>query len=132
MALIHTFAALLAMQQPAPQQALPPSPVKRIEVTPRTRTVVAGDSMKLSARALDAAGQVVPNATVVFRITAGQGEGNIDSLGTVIGSTIGKMPTHVVALVPGTAPFIDSLEIHIVPGPATRIMVPTKARKFVV
>src|SRR6185436_1511269 len=72
--------ALLVAQQPAGAQ-LPESPIKRIEVTPRVRTIVAGDSMRLQARALDANGQPVPGAVIHFTMRGGQGEGSIDSTG---------------------------------------------------
>jgi len=92
MALMHLVSALLVMQQPTtPAPALAPSPIARIEIMPRTRNIVAGDSVKLQARALDASGQPVPGAVIVFTATGGQGEGTVDSTGFVVGSTIGKM-----------------------------------------
>ena len=49
MLITHAVAVLFALQQPQQQAAptLPPSPVTRIEITPRTRNIVAGDSIKL-------------------------------------------------------------------------------------
>ena len=43
------------VQQGQSSAALPPSPIARIELTPRNRTVTAGDSLQLRARAVDAA-----------------------------------------------------------------------------
>src|SRR5947209_642502 len=134
MPIVHVVAALLTMQQPqqaAPAPKLAPSPIARIEVTPRTRNIVAGDSIRLQARALDAAGKPVPGAIILFSATGGQSEGRIDSTGFVVASTIGKMPVIVTALTPGTRPVIDSIELHTIPGPASRIDVLTKARKLV-
>ena len=51
--------------------------------------------------------------------------------GVGVASTIGKMPVIVTALTPGTRPVIDSIELHTIPGPASRIDVLTKARKLV-
>jgi len=135
MPFVHVIAALFVMQQPqqaAPAPALAPSPIARVEITPRSRNIVAGDSIRLQARALDATGKPVPGAIIVFTAGGGQGEGKVDSTGFVVGSTIGKMPVIVTALTPGTRPVIDSIELHIVPGPAARIDIVTKARKLVV
>jgi len=126
-------AALLALQQQqAPSAPLPASPIARIEITPRVRSIVAGDSVRLQARALDAVGRPVPGAQIVFTPRGGQMEGKIDSTGFVVGSTIGRMPFIVTAFVPGTRPVIDSLEVRTVPGPTTRLDLNTKARKLVV
>src|SRR5215203_2730401 len=134
MSMTYVLAAALAVfQNPQPPaQPLPPSPVTRIEITPRTTTIVAGDSMRLQARALDANGRPVTGAQIFFTARGGTGEGAIDSTGFLIGSTIGKMPIGVSAILPGVRPYIDSLEIRIVPGPAARVDVMTKARRLVV
>jgi hypothetical protein len=134
MLITHVFVAALlaAQQQQAQTPSLPPSPIARIDVTPKVRNIVAGDSIRLQARALDAGGKPVPDAHIVFTARGGQMEGTIDSTGFVVGSSIGRMPFIVTAFVPGTRPVIDSLELHTVPGPATRVDVITKARKLVV
>jgi hypothetical protein len=133
MLITHALAALFATQQPQQQAApLPPSPVVRIEITPRTRNIVAGDSIKLAGRALDASGKPVPDARVIFTARGGQMEGKIDSSGFIVGSSIGKMPITVAAILPGVRPYIDSLELHTVPGPTARIELTTKARRLVV
>ena len=49
--------------------------VKRIEVTPRVRDVVAGDSIVLQARAVDASGRPVENARILYNMRGGSGEG---------------------------------------------------------
>lgn len=110
----------LAPQQGTPT-TIPASPVSRIEISPRTRNITAGDSVQYTARALDAAGKPVPGATVRYNAKGGTGEGHIDSTGKVVASSVGKMPLTVVAIVPGYRPFIDSLDILFVPGPATRV-----------
>ena len=50
---------MLVLQQ---QASLPTSPIKRIEVLPATRTIVAGDSVHLELRALDAEQYAEPGA----------------------------------------------------------------------
>src|SRR5262245_47250669 len=130
----HVFVMALALvQQPQQQpEALQPSPVARIEITPRVREVVAGDSVRYEARALDASGKVVQSARVSFRARGGQGEGTIDTTGKVVASSVGKMPISVIALVPGARPFVDStFELRMIPGPATRIDIPVRPSKLV-
>ena len=70
--------ALLVQQVPAAAPAqLPPSPVTRIELQPATRSITAGDSVRLVLRALDANGTPVPNAVLSVTLRGGQGEGTV-------------------------------------------------------
>jgi len=123
------LAASFQAQQPAP--AIPESPIARIVVTPATFEVVAGDTVKFSAEALDAAGRKIDNAIIRFVARGGEGEGSIDSTGTLIASSVGKMPINVVAVVPGTRPKVQPLEFRMVPGPASRVEIRTPVRKMV-
>jgi len=121
------------VQQGQSTATLPPSPIARIELTPRSRTVTAGDSLQLRARAVDAAGQQVKGAIVFFSQRAGFTQGVIDSTGMLVASSVGKFPITVTAIVPGTRPVIDStIEIASAPAPASRIAVMTKVSKLVV
>ena len=70
-------ALLLALQQPSPGQ-LAASPVTRIEVRPAARAIPAGDSIRLTVRALDASGAPVPGAVLNVRLRGGSGEGALD------------------------------------------------------
>jgi hypothetical protein len=131
--LVSVLATPAAAQQEQAASTLPPSPIVRVEVSPRTRTVTAGDSVRLQARALDAAGKPVAGARVFFSQRSGFTQGLIDSAGTLVASSVGKFPIAVTAVVPGTRPVIDStLEFVSVPGPAARIAVGTGAAKLVV
>jgi hypothetical protein len=119
-------AALLPTQQPATagQPQLPPSPVARIELEPSTRTVVAGDSLQLRLQALDANGAPVPNAVLSVRMRGGSGEGTVRPENfMLVASSVGKFPLSLIATVPGTRPFVDTVtaEFRGVPGPAVRI-----------
>ena len=118
---------LLAVLQPPPSPtgALPPSPIARLEVTPANYTVVAGDSVRLRVRALDASNRPIDNVIVRYTLRGGDGEGAIDSTGMLVASSVGKMPLTIVALVPGTRPLIRPVEIHLVPAPAARVEVRT-------
>src|SRR5207253_10130723 len=109
-----------------PVAQLSESPVRRIEFT-TPREVVAGDSVRLSTRALDAQGQPVPNATVSIGLRGGQGEGAVKKAPDatwLIASSVAKFPLILTAVVPGAKPFSDTTVImYGVPGPAMRISV---------
>ena len=117
------LAALLQVAPPQPQQQLPPSPIQRIEVTPANPTVVAQDTLRLAARALDAQGAPVPNALVRFVAAGGQFEGRVEESGLVRSGATGTLPVSVIASVPGTAPVVERIEVRMVPGPAARVEV---------
>jgi hypothetical protein len=115
-------APALAAQQPTLNaQSGPPSPVARIVVTPALPSVIAGDSIRLSAQALDASGRPVTEAMMSFRSAGGRFEGTVDSTGLVRSGSTGVIPVSVIALVPGTRPKIERVEVRMVPGPAARI-----------
>jgi len=130
------FAPLLivvAVFQQAPQPVQPAaSPVARIVVTPANPTVVAGDSIRLRAEAVDSAGRPVPNATL--RFFGGSFEGSVDaSTGTVRGGFRGILPVRVVASVPGTRPTRPQLiNVQVVSPPAARIAVEPAVAKVIV
>ena len=81
---LNAVLLLATLQQGAPQQAAPaaqaPSPIARLEVLPGTSLQMpAGDTLRLSARALDANGQPVPDATIRYFGAGGRFEGTVDS-----------------------------------------------------
>jgi hypothetical protein len=128
---VHSLAVLpallLAFQQPGPPAGpagQPASPVTRIEVQPAGRTITAGDSVRLTLRALDASGRPVPNAVLAVKMLGGDGEGAMrDSTMWLVASSVGKFPLALIALVPGSQPFVDSTSVEFlgVPGPTARI-----------
>ncbi len=107
-----------------------PSSVARLVITPATREVMAGDTVKFSAQALDAAGRPVPAAKVSFHLGDVEG-GEMDSTGVLIAGSTGVLTASVVALVPGERPKVEKLEIRLVPGPAARIEVTPAVRRMV-
>lgn len=122
--------ALAFQQQPAQPQTtpLPESPVKRIEFQAPMREVIAGDSVQLHVRALDARGQPVSNAVVSVGMRGGNGEGAVtsdDPKGPwLIASSVGKFPLQLSAVVPGTRPYVDTtVTMFGVPGLAIRVVV---------
>lgn len=115
-----------AMLQAAPQQQqpqLPPSPIARIAVTPAAPVIDAQDTLRLSARALDAAGRPVDGARIRFVPAGGRFEGTVEENGLVRSGATGTLPVTVVAVVPGTAPVTERVEVRMVPGPAARVEV---------
>jgi hypothetical protein len=130
--ILHTLAVLATFLQVPAQQPAPtaPSPIARIEVLPGTTLQLsAGDSLRLTARALDSNGQPVPDASVRFFGAGGRFEGTVDSTGLIRSGSTGTLAVSVVARVTGTKPVVERVEVHMVPGPAVRIAVtPTVAR----
>src|SRR5437868_5461432 len=133
-ALVAIAAPVSAQQvQQGQASSLPPSPITRIEITPRNRTVTAGDSIQLRARAVNASGQAVSGAKIFFSQRAGFTQGLVDSSGMLVASSVGKFPLTVTAIVPGTRPVIDStIEVASLPAAAARVIVMTRVGKLVV
>ncbi|HET9133543.1 MAG TPA: Ig-like domain-containing protein [Gemmatimonadales bacterium] len=128
--------ALLALMQQQPAQApagLPASPVAKLEIAPGPNvTVTAGDTLRLRARALDANGQPVANAAYTFAQGGGYFEGRVTQDGLVTAGSTGTIPVSVVARVPGTRPFVQQIEVKMVPGPAAAITVTPAARRLAI
>ena len=56
--------------------------VARLEISPARREIAVGDSLQLSARALDASGKPIPDATIIFK-PEGLAAATVDSTGLV-------------------------------------------------
>jgi len=121
------FALALALQQQPAQQAA--SPVSKIVVTPAALRVVAGDTLRLRAQAVDAQGQPVQGARIMFQ--GGAFEGTVDSTGLVMAGAVGTLQVAVAAIVPGSKPLVQRLQVQMVPGPAARIDIATRVEKLI-
>jgi hypothetical protein len=111
-----------AAPQTPPAQQLPPSPIARVEVTPANPTVEAQDSIRLSARALDAQGNPIPGATIRFvGASNGRFEARVTEDGMFTSGAPGPMPVTVVATVPGTQPVVQTVQVSMVPAAAARV-----------
>lgn len=127
------LAALMQQMPQAPQSSLAPSPVSRIAFASGPElTMVAGDSVRLAARALDANGQPVPNASIRYFLTGGYFEGSVDTSGVVRSGATGSIVVGAVATVPGTKPYLERLRVRMVPGPAASISVTPSVSKLAV
>jgi hypothetical protein len=129
--LLLLAAVVAVQQQPQPQQ-LPPSPIARIAVTPATPSVTAQDTLRLAAQALDAQGNPVPNARIMFVPAGGRFEGTVTPEGLVTAGATGRLPVTINATVPGTAPFRTTIHVDMVPGPAARVAIDGAVPKLVV
>src|SRR5688500_2495148 len=132
--MLRLFSLLLAVQQApaqAPPASAPPSPVARLAITPSSRSMTAGDTLRLTAQALDSSGRAIPNAEIRF-MQAGAGfEASVNAEGLVTSGATGTVPVSVFALVPGTRPYVERVEIRMLPGPAARIEVSPAVQRLV-
>ena len=130
----YTLLLAAALQSvPAPQQQMSTihvSPIARLVISPAERTVTAGDTVRLRVQALDSAGQPVPNVRFYFRKAGAYFEGEVDSTGLVTAGSPGVMPIGIAAVVEGTRPVTERIELRMVPGPAARIELTPRLTKL--
>ncbi|MEP6572630.1 MAG: Ig-like domain-containing protein [Gemmatimonadota bacterium] len=119
---------LALLQQPA--QAAAPSPISRVEVAPATADLQIGQTLKLSARALDAAGKEVPGARV--RWFTGGDEGSVDSTGLVTAGYQGNIRVTAVASVDSSRPAFGESVIKVRPLAASRVEIASAPGRVVV
>jgi hypothetical protein len=105
--------------------------VARITVTPANPKVISGDSLQLTAVALDAAGKPVPNVTIRFQQSAAKFEGVTTPEGMVKAGGPSVLPINVTAVVAGQKPFITKVEVTVLPGAAASIALAPKISKLV-
>jgi len=123
--------ALFALQ--APQPAPPAAPdIARIVVLPASRTMIAGDTLRLRAEARDAQNNVIPGVTFRYRLgSSARFEGRVDSTGLVTAGSTATLPVTVTATLPGARPRFEVVEIRALPGPAARIEIAPGTVKLV-
>jgi hypothetical protein len=91
-------------------------------VKPASRTMTAGDTLRLSAEALDAQGRVIPGVTFRYRLgPAARFEGRVDSLGLVTSGSTATLPITVTATLASARPKFETIEIKAMPGAAVRV-----------
>jgi hypothetical protein len=128
-----SFGLFLLVQQPAPQpQAQAPSPIARVAILPEVRNLTAGDTVRLSAQALDSAGKQLPDATIRFVGSGGRFEGRVDSAGLVTAGSTGTLGVSAIASIPGTRPVVERVEIRMLPGPPSRVVITPETASLVV
>ena len=119
-------AATLALASTSASLGAQTPEVARIVISPANPTVVAGDTLRLSAQAFDAAGKVMDGVRIRFQAQGGRFEGTVDTLGLVESGATGTLPVVAVALVAGARPKIETFNVRMVAGPAVSIT-PTHA-----
>ena len=118
--------AFAAVAAPSAVVGAQTAEVARIVVSPAKPTVIAGDTLRLSAQALDAAGKPIEGVRIRFQAQGGRFEGTVDSLGLVESGATGTLPVVAVATSPGARPKLERFEVHMIAGPAASIT-PTHA-----
>jgi len=126
---LSLLVAAALQQQPAPRADTLDA---RIMVRPVNPEIAVGDSVRLTAEVRDPAGNVVPNARVVFRAGGGSFEGRVDSTGLVVGGATSTIPVTVVALVEGKRALLERVAVRVVPGPAARVSISGAPRRLVI
>ncbi len=123
--------ALLAL----PLAALPaqqPPVLARIIVSPSSRSMTAGDTLRLRAEARDAQGNVIPGVTFRYRLGgSARFEGRVDSLGLVTSGSTAILPITVTATLAGAKPAFEVIEIRALAGPVASIEVSPPSAKLV-
>ena len=123
--------ALLAL----PLAALPaqqPPVLARIVVSPASRSMTAGDTLRLRAEARDAQGNVIPGVTFRYRLGgSARFEGRVDSLGLVTSGSTAILPITVTATLAGAKPAFEVIEIRALAGPVASIEVSPSSAKLV-
>src|SRR5260221_496639 len=113
--------SLVVLQQ-TPTATAPPQQIAKVEVQPSGGEVPIGGKMKFSARALDAAGQVVPGAQIGWFV--GGDVGDVDSTGEFIGGYQGYARVTAVGFIRGVqgSQVFGAALVHVLPEPAARIV----------
>ena len=125
----HALFALLTLQQPT--APVPPSPIARVEVTPGGGEVPIGGTLKFTARALDASGQVVPKAEIGWFV--GGDVGDVDTTGVFTGGYQGYARVTAVGFIrgqQGTQVFGEAL-VHVLPEPPASIALEPRPARLV-
>jgi hypothetical protein len=126
-ALVMSLASLSLLAAQQPDSA---SMSARLEVTPARLELAVGDSLQLSARALDASGRPIPDANIFFR-PEGLAAAEVDSTGMVRAGGVGDVLVLVTALVPGSKPILQHVVLKALPGPARRIEIGSHPSRLV-
>jgi len=101
------------------QQPQAPSPIAKVEVSPATASLQIGQTLQFSARALDAAGQPVPDVHISW--FDGGGQGDIDSTGLLTAGYRGTVLVTAVASTKDAKPVFGRATAEVAPEAAARV-----------
>ena len=118
----------------AGQNALPSvvERIGRIDVTPRDLTVIAGDTMRITAQVYDRQGNLLPGVRFEFQPIGARFEGSVDRDGLVRAGSTGTLPVGMFVFVPDAEPLPVRLDVRMVPGPASRVRIDPGSARLVV
>lgn len=111
------------------QQGAAPQPAK-VEVTPAEAVTQVGGTVQLTARVLDAAGNVVPGAQVLW--FTGGGEGSVSDAGLVSAGYPGQVRVTAVAPRPGGGQVIAQSLVRVLPAPPARVAISPMITQLIV
>ena len=110
--------------------ALQQATVAKVEITPTNAEIQVGQSVRLSARALDAQGNPVPGARLNW--FSGGGEGSVDSTGLVTAGYTGYVRVTAVASGSGGRPVFGQATVRVMPLPIARIDISPRPTRLAV
>jgi hypothetical protein len=103
----------------------------RVEFTPARPVMTVGDTLRLSAKAFDAAGQPISRPVVQWFTATFEFQGTIDSTGLVRAGAAGQIVVSaLVRSADGGRPVVGTLAIPIQPPPASRIEIAPAVRSL--
>ena len=122
--------SLVVLQQ-ATSTTAPPQQIAKVEVQPSGGEVPIGGKMRFAARALDAAGQVVPGAQISWFV--GGDVGDVDTTGEFTGGYQGYARVTAVGFIPGAqgSQVFGAALVHVLPEPAARIVLDPRPGRLV-
>src|SRR2546426_6724395 len=128
--LLPALLSLVVLQQPTSTTASQ-TPIARVDVQPSGGEVPIGGKMKFTARALDAAGQVVPGAEIGWFV--GGDIGDVDSTGEFTGGYQGYARVTAVGFIPGGqgSQGFGAALVHVLPQPPARIVLDPRPDRLV-
>ena len=122
---------VVQVQQPTAPSPPPPSPIAKVEVQPGGGEVPIGGKLQFTARALDAAGQVVRPAEIGWFV--GGDVGDVDSTGLFTGGYQGYARVTAVGFIrgqSGSQVFGEAL-VRVLPEPPARIVLEPRPGRLV-
>ncbi len=127
------FLALLGGLAPSRLGAQTGAPaVARIVVDPAEPTLTSGDTLRLRAEALDAAGRPVPGAVIRFESQGVYHRASVTLDGLVVSGNTGRFPVVVTATAPGAEPVSETIVVRMVTGDAAYVEITPPVERLAV
>jgi len=127
--MVHLLSMLAALQQ-QPTSG-PASALAKVTIQPAEVAVQVGDTVRLTASAVDSSGRSVRDLSIRWFQSGGRFEGRVDSTGLVTGGSTGTL--NVSALVSprsGGVPATGFARVTVLPQPAARLVLDREISKL--